>query len=95
MLTTSPVRLAIRAVVTPEVDRVVMRCLERQHMDRFQTAVELATALDEVLPAVLAASSSASFKLAAANTTTGSCGSCISSGPSLTCRGGGRARSVM
>jgi serine/threonine-protein kinase len=50
VLTTTPPRLSTRAVVTPEVDQVVMRCLERQHTDRFQTAVDLATALDEILP---------------------------------------------
>jgi serine/threonine protein kinase len=52
VLTTTPPRLATRAVVTPDVDQVVMRCLERQHTDRFQSAVELATALDEILPEV-------------------------------------------
>jgi tRNA A-37 threonylcarbamoyl transferase component Bud32 len=50
VLTMTPPRLATQAVVTPDVDRVVMRCLERQHTDRFQSAIELATALDEILP---------------------------------------------
>ena len=49
VLTTTPVRLAVAAVVPTEVDRVVMRCIERQHVDRFQSAAELATALDEIL----------------------------------------------
>jgi len=49
VLTTTPERLSTRALVTPEVDHVVMRCLERQHTDRFQTADELAAALDEIL----------------------------------------------
>jgi len=49
VLTTTPPRLAVQAVVPPEVDRVVMRCIERQHTDRYQTAVELAAALDEIL----------------------------------------------
>ncbi|HEX2689523.1 MAG TPA: serine/threonine-protein kinase [Kofleriaceae bacterium] len=52
VLTTNPPRLSERAIVTPDVDRIVMRCLERQHTDRFQTAVELAKALDEILPGV-------------------------------------------
>jgi hypothetical protein len=42
----------MRSLVTPDVDRVVMRCLERQQDDRFQTAIDLATALDEILPGV-------------------------------------------
>jgi serine/threonine-protein kinase len=50
VLTTTPDRLATRAIVTPAVDRIVMRCLERQHDDRFQSATELAAAIDEILP---------------------------------------------
>jgi serine/threonine protein kinase len=50
VLTTTPPRLSTRSMVTPELDRIVMRCLERQHTDRFQSAIELATALDEILP---------------------------------------------
>jgi eukaryotic-like serine/threonine-protein kinase len=49
VITAAPERLASHAIVPAEVDRVVMRCLERQHTDRFQTAVELARALDEIL----------------------------------------------
>ncbi|HEX3759356.1 MAG TPA: serine/threonine-protein kinase [Kofleriaceae bacterium] len=49
VLTTTPPRLAIQAVVPAEVDRVVMRCIERQYGDRYQSALELAAALDEIL----------------------------------------------
>jgi serine/threonine-protein kinase len=49
VLTTIPERLASRVFVLPEVDRVVMRCLERQHADRFQSAQELSAALDDIL----------------------------------------------
>jgi hypothetical protein len=38
-------------VVPSEVDRIVMRCLERQPTDRYQSAAELAAALDEVMSA--------------------------------------------
>jgi eukaryotic-like serine/threonine-protein kinase len=48
-LTTTPDRLSVHAMVTPEVDRIVMRCLERAPADRFQSADELAAALDDVL----------------------------------------------
>jgi eukaryotic-like serine/threonine-protein kinase len=48
-LTTTPERLSTRALVPPEVDRIVMRCLERQHGDRFQSANELAAALDALV----------------------------------------------
>jgi serine/threonine-protein kinase len=49
VLTMTPDRLSTRAIVPPDVDRIVMKCLERTHADRFQTAAELAAALDEVL----------------------------------------------
>jgi hypothetical protein len=49
MLTTTPAPLVTRAMVTPEVDRLVMRCIENQQADRFQSAEELAAALDELL----------------------------------------------
>ncbi len=49
VLTTTPERLSVRAMVTPEVDRIVMQCLERQQDDRFQSAVELAATLDDLL----------------------------------------------
>jgi serine/threonine-protein kinase len=51
VLTTTPDRLSTRAIVPADVDRVVMRCLERQYGDRFQTASELAAAIDEILAA--------------------------------------------
>src|SRR5581483_4002979 len=49
MLTTTPEPLSLQASVPVEVDRVVMRCLRREHTERYQTADELAAALDEVL----------------------------------------------
>ena len=49
VLTSAPPRLAVQAVVPSDVDRVVMRCIERQYADRYQSAAELATALDEIL----------------------------------------------
>jgi serine/threonine-protein kinase len=49
LLTTTPARLSTRVPVTDDVDRIVMRCLESQQTDRFQSAQELAAALDEVL----------------------------------------------
>ncbi|HEU4726531.1 MAG TPA: protein kinase [Kofleriaceae bacterium] len=51
VLTVTPDRLSTRAIVPADVDRVVMRCIERQHADRFQSATELAAALDEILAA--------------------------------------------
>jgi len=51
VLTATPDRLSTRAVVTPQVDRLVMRCIERQSSDRFQSASELAGALDDVMAA--------------------------------------------
>jgi serine/threonine-protein kinase len=49
VLTTTPPRLAIQAVVPSDVDRLVMRCIERQYADRYQSAAELAAALDEIV----------------------------------------------
>src|SRR6185295_12825734 len=49
LLTTTPERLTTLAGVPGDVDRLVMRCIERQHADRFQSATELAEALDELL----------------------------------------------
>jgi len=49
MLTAPPPRLSTCAMVTPQVDHVVMRCLEHQLDDRYQSARELAVALDELL----------------------------------------------
>jgi eukaryotic-like serine/threonine-protein kinase len=49
VLTVTPARLSTLAIVSPDADRVVMKCLERQHGDRFQTADALADALDEIL----------------------------------------------
>jgi serine/threonine-protein kinase len=51
VLTTTPPRLAVQAIVPADVDRIVMRCLERQPSDRYQSATELAAALDEILSA--------------------------------------------
>jgi serine/threonine-protein kinase len=48
-LTMTPERLSTYATVPPDVDRLVMRCLERLHADRFQSSSELAAALDEIL----------------------------------------------
>jgi hypothetical protein len=48
-LTMTPERLSGRAQVPADVDRIVMRCLESHHSHRYQTALELAAALDEVL----------------------------------------------
>jgi eukaryotic-like serine/threonine-protein kinase len=48
-LTLTPERLSSRAQVPADVDRIVMRCLESHHSHRYQTAVELAAALDEML----------------------------------------------
>jgi eukaryotic-like serine/threonine-protein kinase len=49
VLTTTPDRLSTCAMVRPEVDHIVMRCLARQHGDRFPSAEALAAALDELL----------------------------------------------
>jgi serine/threonine protein kinase len=49
MLTTTPEPLSLQAAVPVEVDRVVMRCLKREHAERYRSADELAAALDEVL----------------------------------------------
>ena len=49
MLTATPARLTTCALVTPQVDHLVMRCLERAHTERYQTALELAAALDELI----------------------------------------------
>jgi serine/threonine-protein kinase len=51
VLTTTPEPLSTRAVVPADVDRVVMRCLERTVGDRFQTAIELAAVIDDILAA--------------------------------------------
>jgi eukaryotic-like serine/threonine-protein kinase len=62
MLTATPDRLSACAMVTPQVDHLVMRCLERAQGERYQTALELAAALDELMVADEAAT--------AVNTTT-------------------------
>ena len=49
MLTATPDRLSACAMVTPQVDHLVMKCIERAQADRYQTAVELAAALDELM----------------------------------------------
>ncbi|MEO7731529.1 MAG: protein kinase, partial [Kofleriaceae bacterium] len=49
LLTATPDRLSTCAMVTPQVDHLVMRCIERTQSERYQTAVELAAALDELV----------------------------------------------
>ncbi|HET9622474.1 MAG TPA: serine/threonine-protein kinase [Kofleriaceae bacterium] len=49
MLTTTPPALSTVAHVPLDVDHLVMRCLKREHTERFQTADALAAALDELL----------------------------------------------
>jgi serine/threonine-protein kinase len=49
LLTTAPARLTELAPVPPALERVVMRCLEREQQDRYQSAAELAGELDRVL----------------------------------------------
>ena len=49
VLTTTPPRLSLQALVPADVERIVMRCIERQHTDRYQSAAELGAALDEIL----------------------------------------------
>lgn len=49
VLTTTPPRLSDQVPVPPHVEQLVMRCLERQQSERYQTAAELAEALDDVL----------------------------------------------
>ena len=49
VLTTTPPPLSGHAAVPPEVEHVVMKCLERQYGERYQSALELAVALDDVL----------------------------------------------
>ncbi|HET7503711.1 MAG TPA: protein kinase [Kofleriaceae bacterium] len=51
VLTVTPDRVSTLAIVPADVDRVVMRCIERAHGDRFQSASDLAAALDEILAA--------------------------------------------
>jgi len=49
VLTTTPAKLTETGGVPGDVDRLVRRCIERQHTDRFQSATELAEAIDEIL----------------------------------------------
>jgi len=49
VLTSTPPALSGRAAVPPEAEHVVMKCLERQYGERYQSALELAVALDDVL----------------------------------------------
>ena len=49
LLTSAPTPLAERVPVPPALDRIVMRCLERESQDRFADVAELAAALDLVL----------------------------------------------
>ncbi len=52
LLTTAPARLMELAPVPPALERIVMRCLERESQDRYQSAAELAGELDRVLAGV-------------------------------------------
>jgi serine/threonine protein kinase len=49
MLTRSPQPPAVLAAIPPALDRIVMRCLEREPRHRLSSVVELAAALDRVL----------------------------------------------
>jgi serine/threonine-protein kinase len=49
VLTTTPLRVSEHVPVPADVEHVVMRCLERAQGERYQTAAELAIALDELL----------------------------------------------
>ncbi len=49
LLTTVPPPMTARTPVPPELDRVVMRCLEREPQDRYPDVGELAAALERVL----------------------------------------------
>ena len=49
VLTTTPPRVSDQVPVPSDVEQLVMRCLERQQSARYQTAAELAVALDELL----------------------------------------------
>jgi len=49
VLTSTPPRVSEQVPVPPDVEHLVMRCLERQQSERYQTAAELAVALDELL----------------------------------------------
>jgi len=51
VLTSTPDRLALHATVPLEVDQLVMKCLDRSHTGRYQSAVELAAVLDQLLAA--------------------------------------------
>jgi serine/threonine-protein kinase len=49
LLTTTPPLVASIVPVPPALDRIVMRCLEREQQDRFESVIEIAAALDGVL----------------------------------------------
>jgi serine/threonine-protein kinase len=51
VLTSTPEPVSRHAPVPPHVDRLVLRCLERTSSDRFQTAQQLAGALDDLITA--------------------------------------------
>jgi serine/threonine protein kinase len=50
VLTATPDRLSTLAIIPAAVDHLVMRCLDRQPTGRYQSALELAAALDELVP---------------------------------------------
>ncbi|HEX7841924.1 MAG TPA: serine/threonine-protein kinase, partial [Kofleriaceae bacterium] len=49
LLTRSPQPPSVHAAIPPALDRIVMRCLEREPWYRFASVVELAAALDRLL----------------------------------------------
>ena len=49
LLTMTPVAPSVHAAIPPELDRIVMRCLEREPQDRFGDILELAAALDRLM----------------------------------------------
>jgi len=53
LLTQVPQPPSVLAAIPPALDRVVMRCLEREPRYRFASVIELAAALDHVLDHVL------------------------------------------
>jgi serine/threonine protein kinase len=49
IVTQTPMPPSVLAAIPPELDRIVMRCLEREHAARFASAIELADELDRLL----------------------------------------------
>ncbi len=50
MLKNTPMPLTMRMPVPDAIDRIVMRCLEREAIDRYETVDELGRELDKLLP---------------------------------------------